>query len=325
MVEKALTCRICKHSGNHRTVVAREMMFGLKEEFPYFFCPHCDCLQIAKIPQDMSKYYRADYYSFSSDPSKLYDHPLKKMVRRWRDRYAVFNKGLLGKCIDYFYPAEADLKSLSAIPLTKQSRILDAGCGTGFLLYFLKEAGFKNVRGIDPYIERDIEYENGLTIQKRGVGEVEGEWDLIMFHHSFEHVADPGETLHRVQKALAPGGWCLLRIPVVSSHAWKHYGANWVQLDAPRHFHLHSPKSIGLLAEKENLNLEKVVYDSSDLQFWGSEQYLKDIPLMSDRSYGVNPAGSIFSADDITAFQKKARRLNRESLGDQAAFYLRKI
>lgn len=324
-VMQALKCRICGNSGPHQTVVAREMMFGLKEEFPYFHCSHCDCLQIVEIPRDMSKYYRSDYYSLSSDPSHLYNNPLKKMVRRLRDNFAVFNKGLLGKCIHSLFPAEADLGSLSAIPLTKESRILDAGCGTGFLVYFLKEAGFKNVMGIDPYIEGAIEYKNGLKIKKRNIQEVDGEWDLVMFHHSFEHVADPGETLHRVAKGLAPGGWCLLRVPVVSSYAWQQYGTNWVQLDAPRHFHLHSPKSIRMLAERENLKLEKIVYDSSDLQFWGSEQYQKDIPLMSDRSYGVNPVQSNFSANEITAFKQKAKQLNQESLGDQAAFYLKKV
>lgn len=324
-VTPALKCRICGKSGNHQTVMVREMMFGLKEEFPYFYCSHCECLQIAEIPGDMSKYYRSDYYSFSSDPSRLYQNPLKNIVRRLRDNFAVFNKGLLGKCIHSVFPAETDLGSLSGMSLTKQSQILDVGCGTGFLLYFLKEAGFKNVVGVDPYIEGDIEYKNRLKVYKRGIRDVEGEWDLIMFHHSFEHVADPGETLHIVAKALAPGGWCLLRVPVVSSHAWEHYRADWVQLDAPRHFHLHSPKSIRMMAERENLKLEKIVYDSSDLQFWGSEQYRKDIPLMSDLSYGVNPAKSIFSSSEILAFKQKAKRLNRESLGDQAAFYLRKV
>ena len=36
--------------------------------------------------------------------------------------------------------------------------ILDVGCGNGMFLYGLKNMGFKNVIGIDPFIENNIEY-----------------------------------------------------------------------------------------------------------------------------------------------------------------------
>lgn len=56
-----------------------------------------------------------------------------------------------------------------------------------------------------------------------------------MFHHSFEHIADPFETLCSVRRLLS-SGTCLIRIPIVDSWAWENYGVNWIQIDAPRHF-----------------------------------------------------------------------------------------
>lgn len=49
-----------------------EMMFGFGEEFAYFECSKCGCLQISEIPVDISKYYPSDYYSFSQNSTSNY-------------------------------------------------------------------------------------------------------------------------------------------------------------------------------------------------------------------------------------------------------------
>jgi predicted SAM-dependent methyltransferase len=131
-------------------------------------------------------------------------------------------------------------------------------------------------------------------------------------------------TLKRVAELLAENGVCLINMPTVSSYAWKHYHENWVALDAPRHLCIHSIESMTLLAEKAHLVLQTILYNSIELQFWGSEQYLKGIPLRSERSYGETPADSIFSENQIKMFKRKAKELNRIKQGDAAAFYLRK-
>ena len=112
--------------------------------------------------------------------------------------------------------------------------------------------------------------------------------------------------------------------PVIDSWAWENYGVNWVQIDAPRHFFVHSRKSIKLLAEKVGLTVKKIIYDSTELQFWGSEQYKGDIPLEVENSYSINPSKSIFSKKKIKMFEKKAKKLNSKGRGDQAIFYLGK-
>jgi len=146
-----------------------------------------------------------------------------------------------------------------------------------------------------------------------------------MFHHSFEHVADPLETLYFVKKLLSPNGTRLIRIPVVDSWAWENYGVNWVQIDAPRHFFLHSQKSMKILAKSAGFKIKEIICDSTEFQFWGSEQYKRDIPLNSENSYSVNPSKSIFSKREIRIFKEKAKKLNSESRGDQVAFYLKKF
>jgi len=320
---KKMKCKICNNSNGNKIYKVKETMFGFRDKFTYFQCSVCGCLQISEVPSDMSKYYPSNYYSFSLPSPQGSKNPIKRSVKYYRDRYAIFNKGILGKFIYTFFPNEI-LQILSRVHLTESSAILDVGCGNGSLLYSLSKIGFKHLLGVDPYIKDDIEYENGLKIFKKSIHELDDKWDIIMFHHSFEHIPDPTETLQSVSRLLTKRGVCLIRIPTVSSYAWKHYRENWVQLDAPRHFFLHSIKSITLLAEKVNLNLEKVVYDSTYFQFWGSEQYIQDIPLTDPRSYSVDPSNSIFSDTEIAAFKQKAKELNSKNQGDACAFFLRK-
>ena len=330
-----MICKICQNAKNNQVYEAREMMFGLKDKFTYFQCGNCECLQISEIPQDMSKYYPENYYSFNDELPipRQRNNFLIEFVRKYRNDYAVFKKGLIGKAIHTVYPnKKLDRLVENYFPFNgpedtfnKSSRILEVGCGNGELLFALKEVGFENVLGIDPFIKETIKYPNGLSILKTTIHAVNGEYDFIVFHHSFEHVADPLETIRSVTRLLAKDGICLIRIPTVSSYAWECYRENWVQLDCPRHFFLHSIRSMEILSNKAKLKLIKIIYDSGDFQFWASEQYLQDIPLTSQKSYSTNRSESIFSENDIQNFRRKADILNKDNKGDQAAFYFQKL
>lgn len=318
-----MNCKICSNSEGNKTYEVKEMQFGLRERFSYFQCSNCECLQITEVPADMSAYYPANYYSFLSSSPEKSQNPIIRWIKAQRNRHAVSGRGFPGRLFYKFFPA-GKLRLLSRIGLTEESSVLDVGCGSGTILYDLKELGFRNVLGVDPYISEDIEYRNGLKILKKDIHGVDGKWDLIMFHHSFEHIPDPVETMRSVSVLLAEGGVCLIRIPTVSSYAWEHYRENWVQLDAPRHFFLHSVKSITMLAEETGLSLERIEYDSNEFQFWGSEQYKRDIPLYNRQFKSFGPSRSLFSGKDMAQFRQRAKELNEKGQGDACAFFLRK-
>jgi len=316
-----MKCRVCSNQSGNESHTLREMMFGFRDRFEYLECSNCKCLQIVDIPASMAKYYPANYHSFApvSPPNRL-----RRLLARLRNEYAVSNQGIIGRLLYRLIPPKIALRSLAHLRLDRGARILDVGCGTGILLNALGDIGFTNLLGVDPFLSADVEYENGVTLLKKTIHEIAGEFDVIMFHHAFEHIADPGPTLEAVHELLAPGGSCIIRVPTVSSYAWQHYAANWVQLDPPRHFYIYSVEGVKILAERAGLELRSVVYDSTAFQFWASEQYVADIPLYDARSYLLSPKASIFSKEEIAGFEKRALELNRARLGDQAAFYLSK-
>lgn len=303
------------------------MMFGTREAFEYFECAACGTIQIEQVP-DLARHYPDDYLSLGEVVDIDLSRTLpRRMAARLAGSYLNKGHGLLGRLVvrlkpwvAYHYPAY--LRELSP-RLTLDSRILDFGCGTGRLLQTLHYFGFRDLVGADAFILADIQYSTGVRINKCGLADLEPEFDVIMLHHSFEHLPEPKAALAEIRRLLSPDGTVLIRMPVVSE-AWKTYGADWIQLDPPRHLFLFTEKGFSDLAREKGFLVERVIYDSTAMQFWGSEQYKLDISLNDPRSHDHSREGTVFEDAQIDNWERQASQLNAQGEGDQACFYLRK-
>ena len=315
-------CRICGNGEKNLSFIAREMMFGFRDEFEYYQCAECGCLQIKDIPSNISKYYPENYYSYSNKNNNTLKNVYMKGKQYLEYKMAKQSLGqgnFIGKMLakKYDYPTWSEWIKIAKLRL--DSMILDVGCGAGDLLLAMRRVGFSKLTGVDPYLEKDIHYENEVTVLKRSLNELEGKYDFIMLNHSFEHMDDPLPTLNNIHRLLSADQFALIRIPVVQCHAWETYGVNWYQLDAPRHFFLHTEKSMEILAAQAGFKVSKIVYDSTGSQFWMSEGYVRGIPFAEQLK---SPP---FSKLERNKFDEKAKVLNQEGRGDQACFFLQKI
>lgn len=295
-------------------------MFGFKHQFDYLECGNCGCLQITKIPQNISHYYPEGYYSLKN--TKKGNSLVRNLIRK-RNQYYIYKKSILGGLIEKIFP-NPFFSLLGDLKLDHNSRILDVGSGEGLLLNYISDLDFKKVIGIDPFLDRELKAGN-MELLRREIIELPDDvkFDLIMFNHSLEHISNQKETISKVGKLLSPKGTCMVMMPVKTDYIWNLYGTDWVQIDAPRHFFIHTLKSFNLLLEDE-LVLKDVIFDSTEFQFWGSEQYQRNIPLESKESYLINPDKSIFSKQQIKDYRKQAEKLNREKKGDTATFIIQK-
>ena len=325
-----LSCSVCENSSGNSRFTAREMMFGRRDEFLYMECGQCGCVALQDVPRDLSSYYPADYYS--QQPTLYPRSGLRHFIRRQRALYCLHGKNPLGWLVTKRYgrPA-ADIfgspdyyKWLKTCGVALTSRIADVGCGAGSLLYRLHDDGFTDLTGIDPFVDKTQQIAQGFRILKQDIYSVDERFDLVMLHHTFEHMPEPARALRHLYTLLNPRCFLLIRIPVASSFAFRKYRQHWAQLDAPRHLLLHTLASMKMLAQQSGFLFQDVVFDSSDFQFWASEQYARDIPLKDKRSYNVNPAESVFSKEDIVGYQTAADQLNRDQDGDSACFYFYK-
>lgn len=316
-----MICRICRNAENNVPHTVREMEFGTREEFTYFQCPACGCLQLDTIPDDMGRYYPDNYFAFDA-AGRLGAGPFRRFIDPRRVTAHLEGRGVLGrvasrvsKPLDYLeWIDHAGIGDTSA-------RILDVGCGSGRLLLRMRLGGFSRLLGIDPFINQEIRYPNGVAVKKQTIAELAeagaDRFDLIMFHHAFEHMAEPDAVLDAAERLLAPGGCLLIAIPVVDSHPWRRYGAHWRGIRAPRHFFLFSDRSMEILAGRHRLTIRKRIRFGNSASLIESALYAKGIP-----SNAPEKDKKIFTRSEFRAFDRETAQMNRNGQGDIATYYL---
>lgn len=296
-------------------------MFGLRHQFSYYACDGCGAVQIGEYPPNLAEYYPRGYYSISNARPTARFPRLLRWLRRRRASYQLGRLDPVGALLTRLRGTSEFYRWFRFAGVHFSSAILDVGCGDGAFLRTLREEGFTALEGVDAFTPQADRVQAGFVIRS-SLAEVERRFDFVLFDDSFEHMPDPAGVLGAARRLCAPGGWLCLGLPVVGE-AWELYQTDWVQLDPPRHFYLHTERSIGGLAARAGFRVEEVLYDSTAFQFWGSEQYRRDIPLTDARSHSHGPSASPFTPDQIRAWEMRAQALNRARRGDHATFFLR--
>jgi SAM-dependent methyltransferase len=317
MYEGMIECRICSHKNELTEILSvREMMMGKGDLFKYFLCSECGCLQITNLPDNLIDYYQ-DYYTAVQTQNKL--SLLKRNL--WKIRSFLSNYKIYSLIEGISYNSVLNWKRQA--DLNFRSKILDVGCGNGDILSQFRDHGFMNLTGIDPNLNEN-KGNNQIHLFRKTILEIEDKFNFIMFNHSFEHIWEQHDTLEKAADLLEKKGVILLRLPVINT-AFYTYRENWVQIDAPRHFYIHSMKSIDRLCRQHGLHIYHKYFDSSDFQFLGSEQYRQGIALNAVNSYLKNQRESIFTKKAVKDYRKQAKQLNREGNGDQVVLFMRRI
>jgi SAM-dependent methyltransferase len=323
-------CPACLSASRTEVLTVRENMFGIKAEFDYAVCADCGSLALISIPEDMAAYYPTNYYSVDLDPERALGATGVRQFAQLVIGSVIWGRGMVSGVATAVIPRR-QLRTLISVLASirraglingRHTRVLDVGCGSGMLVFALGLAGVQDVTGVDPFLAGERDLSTGGRLKRQDLSEVEGRYDLIMFHHSFEHVPDPQASLRQALERLTPGGRVLIRMPTPSSHAFETYGTAWVQLDAPRHLAVLSRPGFESVCKRVGAGVVSVDDDSTGFQFWGSEQYLRGIPLMDGQSVMVKPSQAPFPRAQLRGWERRAVALNRAGRGDQAAWVI---
>jgi SAM-dependent methyltransferase len=103
------------------------------------------------------------------------------------------------------------------LPGNKEAKILDLGCGSGYLVNFLIQSGYQNVLGIDNSIEQvEFASKKGLPVIQANALDFLKEnrdFDLIILTDVIEHLKKDEiiDLLESILSALAVGGSVIIR------------------------------------------------------------------------------------------------------------------
>ena len=313
LVKEQAICKICGNKENNMSYKVRERQINRGEIFRYLYCSYCGTLQLYDDVKNISDFYPGNYYSFHmKSTGKIF---LPRIVKH---KCVLFVSDPICRLPESIENILRDILSslmkLYGTNVKYEDAILDVGGGNGKWLNELYSWGFRNLTCIDLYGNNAFPR---IKFIKCDIRELNNEvrYDLITFHHSFEHMADPKSILRKVKEILNPTGVCLIRIPICECEAWNIYHENWYEIDAPRHLFLYTERSLRLLCEEVGLSISRITYDSKPGQFIISENYRNSDLSLSEIERKTKWKRMICRA--------KALKANREGKGDRAVFYIK--
>lgn len=130
-------------------------------------------------------------------------------------------------------------------------RVLDVGCGRGYLLRQFLAMGWL-ASGIDikgspvPTGDPKLDCREGDACLLPWPS---GHFDLVVFNHVLEHVTDPWKACAEAARVLRPNGILYIGVPNYGSIQRRIFGANWFPLEIPRHLYHFTPTSLRALIE----------------------------------------------------------------------------
>jgi len=217
-------CAICGGSDiEPRYLTSRDYISGIT--FHLSRCTSCGSLQTnVHSTSNTHDYYGTEYYN--SEKGK-FSHFLERIFRLNHVRNA--------RALHHRFPAK---------------RVLEVGCGRGYLLSELKNLGV-TVRCLESESAAewilnnpDIPVSTLLDTEESAWPFEDQVFDLVIFWHVLEHLPDPVTSLKEAFRCLAPGGSLYVSMPNISSLQARMHPATWFHLDVPRHLHHFSEQGL---------------------------------------------------------------------------------
>ncbi|HEX2908716.1 MAG TPA: class I SAM-dependent methyltransferase [Phototrophicaceae bacterium] len=238
-----VTPEVCLVCGSAQLAIlypqAEDYLTG--DGFQVWQCQHCGTGFTFPQKADLSRYYPSRYRQYTPFIVNILKGLYRRKVHLWiRD-------------------------------FTAPGRVFEMGCGSGFMLDTLRQAGWQVVGSErSPEALTYARQTLGLNVFVGAPNALSGAvFDLVILFQVLEHLHNPVETLAQIRRLLKPGGKVVIGVP--NLHSWQAaFGRDrWFHLDVPRHLFHFSPDALRIALEKAGLQVETIRYNSFEHDPYG--------------------------------------------------------
>lgn len=270
-------CPVCDDPGALLYDALNDGLFGTPGTWSLRRCSRNNCgaawLDPCPTPEDISLAYAQYYTHADGEASRVRVRGLERLWRRlivrrfkrlriaaetayravvYRDSSAHAHAPWLHGLYRLWPAHRADTDfSYMYLPVQPGARLLEVGCGSGWLLELMRERGWL-ARGIDfddkavaHARSRGLDVDCGELVAQRYAA---GSFDVIVASHLVEHLHEPTRFLAECRRLLKPGGQMVLVTPNIESLGHRIFGRHWRGLEPPRHIQIFTGPSLAAVA-----------------------------------------------------------------------------
>ena len=182
----------------------------------------------------------------------------------------------------------------------KKTKILDFGCGYGWLLKSLnKKKWDKNAIEINPDANKFVK-NLGIDCRKSIDDYNNKYFDIITLIHVIEHLDKPEKTLKKIVSKIKKKGHLIIETPDFDSAMARRYNLKFRLLHDKTHISLFSTESLTRLLMDQNMKIKKIEYPYFEGPFFTKKNILKLFAKKQKTNYSPPFYGSV-----VTIFATK--------------------
>lgn len=226
-----------------------------------------DVYFVRRNPPDTGKNFEQEYWGTVVDPDG-----------NVRDR--------LGERDRFLANVSAELEAISAL---QSGRILDVGCGPGFLLSAVGSDWEKHGVEVSEFAASHAAAHGAIfngTLAEASYSS--GYFDVVVLHHVIEHVADPMALLREVRRVMSEEGLLILATPNFDSGCARRFGENYRLLHDRTHISLFSDDTMRRFLRDVGFRIVRSDYPFFDTSYFTEENLMRlmDTDAISPPFYG---------------------------------------
>jgi SAM-dependent methyltransferase len=181
---------------------------------------------------------------------------------------------------------KTELEFLNSLP---PGRILDVGCGLGFLLSGLSDKYEKYGVEISKFAAKHAgKWGKIYCGDLYGAAYPDEHFDVVVLYHVIEHIEDPAKIILEIKRILKKEGYLVLGTPDFDSGCARRFGNNYRLLHDQTHVSLFTNESMHRFLRDYGFEIEHVDYPFFETRHFTKENLMRlfDTSRISPPFYG---------------------------------------